>query len=137
MSGVRRVDQRMASAAGRLLPATIPDGLLTRYKQLPVQLRMSGLAATYAYVVAKSDTDDLGQAYAMVADGIRRHLTDVAKIVTGDTAAATNEGFLRALGELEPSSYARASAEAQSLALWLSRLGEARYRSQNPGGRES
>ncbi|GGM66707.1 hypothetical protein GCM10011608_60030 [Micromonospora sonchi] len=128
MSGsqVRRVDQQMAAAAAAMLQPTIGNELRTRYKQLPVQIRMSGLAATYAYLLGKSKDNELGRAYQSVADGIRKHLTTRSGLV--DAAEAdTNEKLLHALAGLDTSVYARASAEVQALATWLSRLAEARY----------
>ena len=128
MSGsqVRRVDQRMAAAAAKMLPDEVKDALRTRYRQLPVQVRTSGLAATYAYLLGKStEKNELGRAYRRVADGIRIHLTTHSRLV--DAAADTNEKLLRALADLDTSAYARASAEVQALAGWVSRLAEARF----------
>ncbi|GAA0405418.1 hypothetical protein GCM10009541_55830 [Micromonospora gifhornensis] len=116
----------MAAAAAAMLADTIDRPLRTRYRQLPVQLRMSGLAATYAYLLGKSNATELGQAYHQVADGIRIHLTTGSGLV--DAAEAdTNEKLLHALATLDASAYARASAEVQALAGWLSRLAEARF----------
>ncbi|QSB16752.1 type III-B CRISPR module-associated protein Cmr5 [Natronosporangium hydrolyticum] len=128
MSGgqVRRVDQRMAAAAANMLQEKVSPELRTRYRQLPVQVRISGLAATYAYLLGKSKENELGEAYKRVADGIRDHLITCSGLI--DAAdAATNEKLLRALADVDTSVYARASAEVQALAGWLSRLAEARY----------
>lgn len=116
----------MAAAAADMLQEEIDDTLRTRYRQLPVQVRMSGLAATYAYLLGKStEKDKLGRAYLRVADGIRKHLTTRSRLV--DPADAdTNEHLLHALADLDTSIYARASAEVQALAGWLARLAEAR-----------
>ncbi|WP_434739319.1 type III-B CRISPR module-associated protein Cmr5 [Micromonospora sp. SH-82] len=127
MSGqVRRVDQQMASAAAAMLPEKITKELRTRYRQLPVQIRMSGMAATYAYLLGKSTDSDLGRAYRRVAEGIRHHLTTRSGLVDG-AKANTGEKLLHALADLDPSVYARASAEVQALAGWLGRLAEARW----------
>ncbi|RKN33833.1 type III-B CRISPR module-associated protein Cmr5 [Micromonospora musae] len=128
MSGsrVRRVDQQMAAAAAAMLPEKIDAELRTRYRQLPVLVRVSGLAATYAYLIGKSTKTKRGPAYQKVADGIRTHLTTRSGLVAA-AQIDTNEKLLHALAELDTSVYARVSAEVQVLAGWLSRLAEARY----------
>jgi CRISPR type III-B/RAMP module-associated protein Cmr5 len=123
--GVRRVDQHMAAAAGRMLPPTISESLRTRYRQLPVMVRTSGLAATVAFLVAKSDEKELGRAYRLVADGIRAYLEHNHDF---GGALAGNEALLTELASMPPAGYARAAAEVELLAGWLSRLAEARFR---------
>jgi len=134
--GPRRVDQGMAYAASSMLPDTIDKDLRTRYRQLPIMVRTAGLAATMAFLVAKSDEKtDLGRAYQRVATGIRKHLsagprTAVSGLsAAGDTvgAAKANESLLAALAAMRPGEYARAAAEAEMLACWLSRLADARW----------
>ncbi len=125
MTAVRRVDQGMAAAAAAMLLGRISDELRTRYRRLPVMVRTAGLAATYAFLVAKSDEQtELGRAYAKVADGIRSHLIERRLVAA---AADGNPGVLAALAGMEPQDYARAAAEAEALAGWLSRLAEAKY----------
>ncbi|QTD99989.1 type III-B CRISPR module-associated protein Cmr5 [Streptomyces cyanogenus] len=127
MSPVRRVDQAMALAAMDMLPETVDRTLRTRYKQLPVMLHTAGLAATYAFVLSKKHGSREGPAYAKVAEGIRRHIGKHA-LIDRRTHWATDRDLLDALATADRAAYARASAEISSLAGWLSRLAEARFR---------
>ena len=117
----RRVDQGMAAAAVGILPAEVTKEVRTRYRQLPVMVRAAGLAATYAFLVAKSDDKELGRAYRSVADGIRAHL-DRRSLLTG---VSDNLKVVGALATLDAADYARASREIEALAGWLSRLADA------------
>lgn len=134
MSAARRVDQAMAAAAaGMLPPQTISDQLRTRYRQLPVMLRTAGLAATYAFLVARTDTtSELGRAYGKVADGIRQHLSD-RRLLPGDTTRLRNQDVVARLAEAPLRDYTRAAAEIEALAGWLSRLAEAAHRAAAQG----
>ncbi|MEV0966620.1 type III-B CRISPR module-associated protein Cmr5 [Streptomyces sp. NPDC049910] len=129
MSEARRVDQSMAAAASAILADDVVDARLrTRYRQLPVMLHTAGLAATYAYVLSKSSGDDpLGRAYRRIADGIRRHIGRNA-LIAGVGEHSTDRQFLEAMGDCDRTEYARAAATVATLAGWLSRLAEARYR---------
>jgi CRISPR/Cas system CMR-associated protein Cmr5 small subunit len=125
-----RVDQGMARlAADMLYDVDISEELRTRYLQLPVMLRTSGLAATYAFLVAKSsDTSGIGRAHQKVADGIRTHLTGTPPPLV-HMQGTTNLALVRALAELsDPVAYTRATAEVEALAGWLKRLAEAKSR---------
>jgi CRISPR type III-B/RAMP module-associated protein Cmr5 len=108
--------------------------LRTRYRQLPVMLRTAGLAATYAFIAAKSrDTSALGQAYARVADGIRQHLADRNLIAAG-LGPRDHRGMLTLLAEMDLPAYTQASAEVGELAQWLARLADAVYRDPSGAG---
>jgi len=137
VTAVQRVDQHMAGVAAAMLPERITPELRTRYRQLPVMLRTSGLAGAYAFLVAKSDQQtELGRAYGKVASGIRSHLTE--RRLLSDTSA-TNHAVLAALAGMQPQEYARAAAETELLAGWLSRLAEAKHQADqaaqsHPGG---
>ncbi|GAA3820724.1 type III-B CRISPR module-associated protein Cmr5 [Streptomyces chiangmaiensis] len=127
---VARLDQSMAHAASSMLPDAVPDRLRTRYRQLPVMLRISGLAATYAFILSSSRPDptkEVGFAYKLVADGIRTHISEHALLGQGKRWVS-NRDLLEAFAEADRSVYARVSAEIEALAGWLSRLAEARYR---------
>jgi CRISPR/Cas system CMR-associated protein Cmr5 small subunit len=122
--GVARVDQHMARAAAAMLPDTIEKELRTRYRQLPVMVRTAGLAATYAYLVGKSDpSTSLGRAYRDLATGIRLYLTRPG---TGGQAT-TNPQMLAALGQMAAADYARAGREVELLAVWCARLADAAW----------
>ena len=130
MSAFSRVDQAMAAAAAGMLPERISRELRTRYRQLPVMIRTAGLAATYAFLLAKAngkDSTELSRAYRQVADGIRKHLAS-RKLLPDDRADLTNEKLLTWMGEANLADYTRAAAEVEALARWLSRLAEATYR---------
>ncbi|MGJ3558958.1 type III-B CRISPR module-associated protein Cmr5 [Streptomyces sp. INA 01156] len=117
----------MAVMASGMLPADIDRSLRTRLRQLPVMLRTAGLAATYAYVLAKRGSDSsLEQAYQKVADGIRTYLGDRA-LIGGVTRWDSDRALLDALAQADRAAYQRASAEVSALAGWLSRLADARF----------
>jgi CRISPR type III-B/RAMP module-associated protein Cmr5 len=122
----------MAAAAAGMLPQTISDQLRTRYRQLPVMLRTAGLAATYAFLVAKADASELGRAYGKVADGIRQHLAS-RQLLPGDTTGLRNQDVVARLADAPLRDYTRAAAEVEALAGWLSRLAEAAHRSAAQG----
>ncbi len=137
---LRRVDQAMAAGASRILEGVrVGPELRTRFRQLPVMVRTSGFAATYAYLVAKSDPDsELGIAYGQAATGIREHLDtrNLLRIPAGaEPPAERNQLLVAALGSLSVTAYVRASAEVELLAGWLSRLADAKYRSDRAAAR--
>jgi CRISPR/Cas system CMR-associated protein Cmr5 small subunit len=123
---VRRVDQGCAAAAAELLPEeSVPERkeeLSTRYRKLSAMLHGAGLAATYAFVAARTGRR-LEKSYQEVADGICRRLTEQG-LLTGEP---TPRNVLRQLGDMDIVTYARASAEAAALLSWLSRLADATY----------
>ncbi|MBE1533957.1 type III-B CRISPR module-associated protein Cmr5 [Actinomadura algeriensis] len=122
MSG--RTEQQMAATAAELLPSPVTRELRTRYRALPVMLRTSGLAATYAYIAAKGNGDDrLADAYARVARGIRDRLRSQGLLSPEDTA--DHRAVLRALGAMDTPVYLRAAAEVSALTIWMSRLADA------------
>lgn len=133
-----RIDQDMAVTAAALLPPTVTKELRTRYRQLRIMLHSAGLAATYAYVAAKSkakpnsSNDDesegegLSSAYQRVAEGIRIRLGGLG-LLGGDPRQASHREVFSKLGEADAVAYARASTEISQLASWLSRLADAMY----------
>ena len=131
---VRRIDQGGAAAAAGLLPDTVDPKLRkelrTRYRQLRAMLHGAGLAATYAFVAAKT-SGDLGESYGTVAHGLRRRLTDRG-LFTGDPATMGPAEVLGQLGRMDSVRYAQASAEAAALLGWLSRLADASYQRAEP-----
>jgi hypothetical protein len=131
---VVRVDQDMAAAAAAILPPKVTKELRTRYRQLRVMLHHAGPAATYAFVAARSNTDDaLAAAYRQVADGIKTRLGRLG-LLDGDPAEASHRQVLDSLGKANPADYARASAEITQLAGWLSRLADAMYQPEPVAG---
>ncbi|MGH3119534.1 MAG: type III-B CRISPR module-associated protein Cmr5 [Streptosporangiaceae bacterium] len=127
----RRIDQNMATAAAAALPSASGLGdaekkaLRTTYRRLGAMLHNAGLAATYAFVAARSnaETGVLAQAYQEAARGIRNRLSEVG-LLSGDMGPRQ---VLESLGTMDPVQYARAGAEAAALTRWLSRLADATY----------
>lgn len=133
MSGARRVDQGMAAAAASVLPENVSPELRTRYRQLRVMLHTAGLAATYAFIAAKSgEGGALAEAYQSAGAGIRQRLSD-AGLLTGDPRRMGARQVMDELGRMNAVQYARASAEAAALAGWLSRLADAAYQAAAAG----
>jgi CRISPR/Cas system CMR-associated protein Cmr5 small subunit len=135
---VVRVDQGMAAAAVRALPARVDKDQRTRYKQLRVMLHTAGLAAAYAFIASKAgDQDGTGTegAYRKAADGIRDRLAEL-NLLSGDAQTLGVRDVLGQLGEMDPVRYARASAEATAFAGWLSRLADAAYQEENGAAAE-
>lgn len=124
---VVRIDQGMAAAAARALPVQVNKDLRTRYKQLRIMLHTAGLAAAYAFIASKAGDPDSGGAagaYRKAADGIRDRLAERQLFL--DPAKVTGvRDVMRELGAMDPARYARASAEAEAFAGWLSRLADA------------
>lgn len=124
-----RIDQGMARQAVNLLPETVTAELRTRYRQLRIMIHTSGLAATYAYVAAKSTSEGkshLTSAYGEVARGIRSHLEE-SRLLPGG-GRMEHRKVLAALAALSLRDYTRASAEVTTLMTWLSRLADAVYK---------
>jgi CRISPR/Cas system CMR-associated protein Cmr5 small subunit len=130
----RRVDQGLAEAAARLLPRPgdredrVERELRTRYRQLRIMLHGAGLAATYAFIMAKANAESgaLADAYGKAAAGIRGRLVELG-LISADPAMAGPRDVLAQLASLDAVGYARATAEAAALAGWLSRLADAIY----------
>ncbi|MGH3907978.1 MAG: type III-B CRISPR module-associated protein Cmr5 [Pseudonocardiaceae bacterium] len=131
---VRRIDQDGAAAAAGLLDTTLDakraKELRTRYRQLRAMLHSAGLAATYAFVAARTASAELGESYRKVAEALRRRLTGRG-LLTGDPATMTPADVLGQLGGMDVVAYARASAEAAALLGWLSRLADATYQQRD------
>jgi CRISPR/Cas system CMR-associated protein Cmr5 small subunit len=139
-----RIDQDMAAAAAAMLPPKVDKELRTRYRQLRMMLHNAGLAATYAYIAAKSNDPSatghpqrapLPAAYRLVAEGIRTRLGRLG-LLDGDPANASHSHVLKRLGEIDTAVYLRASTEITQLAGWLSRLADAMYQPEQTTGDE-
>ncbi|MDA2812549.1 type III-B CRISPR module-associated protein Cmr5 [Nocardiopsis sp. RSe5-2] len=138
MSGAVRIDQELASIAYEILPERVTKEVRTRMRQLPSRLRGGGLAATYAFICARANDSkaELGQAYGLLADKIAQRLADQRILgKAGDTM--TRQQCLRHLAEATPIEYARASAEIDALAIWLSRLSDALSDRSEDGGADA
>jgi CRISPR/Cas system CMR-associated protein Cmr5 small subunit len=130
----QRVDQGMAAAAARLLPVPVTDQQRTRYRQLRVMLHSAGLAATYAFIAAKSgEQNALAGAYQKAGEGIVEQLSG-ARLLSEGWRQLSPVDVLAELGAMSPVQYARAGAEAQALVSWLSRLADAMVQSARDSG---
>lgn len=139
MSRAQRLDQELAAIALTVLDNQVSKDLRTRMRQLPSRLRGSGLAATYAFVLSKSDPDpnkELGYAYHRLAAAIADHVSRRGLLGAAGTVI-TSQGLPAALAHATPSQYARTSAEIDALAGWLSRLADALHQPSPPVGRGS
>lgn len=88
-------------------------------------LRTAGLAATYAFIAAKSgDSDRLARAYRKAGQGICDRLSRLG-LLPADARQLDARAILTELGGMDAVKYARASAEAATLTDWLSRLADA------------
>ncbi|MEU3142724.1 type III-B CRISPR module-associated protein Cmr5 [Nocardiopsis alba] len=129
MSSVQRLDQELSGLALKILGERVSKDLRTRMRQLPSRLRGGGLAATYAFVLSKADPNpvkELGYAYHQLAMRIAEHVCH-RRLLGGNGTVLPPKRFLEALSSATPAQYARASAEVDALATWLSRLADALY----------
>lgn len=121
--GLRRLDQGMAADAVRAVPPAVSKEMLTRFRQLPVQLRTSGLAATLAFLLAKSGTQTpLERAYGKAAEGLTKRVAERLAL----DPAPDPRGLLARLADLDIGDYQLAAAEAQAFAGWMRRIAEGR-----------
>lgn len=122
---IRGVDQDWALAAARALPDPLTKEQRTRFRTLRTMLRTSGLATTYAFIAAKSDSHTpVGLAYDQTRALIEEHLADAdLGLLRSDTRGA--RGILAQLGDLSPAAYLLATRTASGLLDWLARLAEA------------
>ncbi|MFE9243643.1 type III-B CRISPR module-associated protein Cmr5 [Nocardiopsis sp. NPDC006938] len=146
------MDQNLASIAVKILTNTstgetnsdtdtVTQEVRTRMRQLPSQLRGSGLTATYAFVLAKAEkegNEPLRSAYAGLADAIAEQAFANGYLPRpqndpnrhGSAKGQQDAGrrdFMSALCQASPAQYSRVSAAVDALAVWLSRLAEAYY----------
>ncbi|TQN28625.1 CRISPR-associated protein Cmr5 family [Haloactinospora alba] len=148
---VRRLDRGMAEKALRVLRASLDenapedaeprvgDTLRTRMRALPQRLHGGGFAATYAFLVAKSNGNDkVARAYRQLSVVIAEHVRQ--EKLLPDSKGPEKHGdpawLLRELAtnRVTPSQYARLSAEVLQLATWLRRLADALYEPDTDGG---
>lgn len=123
---VQRTDQAMAAAAAEILGDHVNDELRARMRQLPSRLRGSGLAATYVFLMARSQTDDdLGRAYRHLTQQIADYTVEAKLLGEKTPSRLRPEEFLRHVSGASLTNYARLSAEVDLLAGWLSRLADA------------
>jgi CRISPR/Cas system CMR-associated protein Cmr5 small subunit len=121
----RRVDQDLARAAATALRGRdVDDELRTRMRGLPALLQTSGLAATCAFLLSRAKERD--DAYWRTA----KTLLDEAATAVGVDPPADPRATLDKLTQVTEQQYVLAETRAAMLALWLSRLAQAKAEAQ-------
>ncbi|HKR49618.1 MAG TPA: type III-B CRISPR module-associated protein Cmr5 [Pseudonocardiaceae bacterium] len=122
-----RVDHGLARAAANALrDQDITDELRTRMRGLPAMLQTSGLAATCAFLLAKAKNHERSDAYWLTA----KTLLDEAAGAAGIDPNPDPNLTLDALSQATGPQYVLAETRAAMLALWLSRLAQAKVIAQ-------
>ncbi|MGQ0776556.1 MAG: type III-B CRISPR module-associated protein Cmr5 [Pseudonocardiales bacterium] len=122
-----RVDHGLARVAAAALRDRVVDPeLRTRMRGLPVMLQTSGLAATCAFLLSKANDHDRQDAYWLTA----KTLLDEAAKAVGITPNPDPNRTLDALSQADSQQYVVAETRAAMLALWLSRLAQAKVIAQ-------
>lgn len=120
---VERVDQGLARAAANALQDIPVDAeLRTRMRGLPALLQTSGLAATCAFLLSKAKEHVRTDAYWLTA----KTLLDEAAGAAGIGPSPDPNVMLDALSQATGAQYVLAETRAAMLALWLSRLAQAK-----------
>lgn len=118
-----RIDHGLARAAANALRDQVVTGeLRTRMRGLPAMLQTSGLAATCAFLLAKADNHNRNDAYWLTA----KTLLDEAAKAAGIDPHPDPGVTLDALSQATGLQYVLAETHAAMLALWLSRLTQAK-----------
>lgn len=118
-----RVDHGLARAAANALrDQVVTDELRTRMRGLPAMLQTSGLAATCAFLLSKAKVHERTDAYWLTA----KTLLDEAASAAGIDPHPDPHVTLDALSQATGLQYVLAETRAAMLALWLSRLTQAK-----------
>ncbi|MGH3937596.1 MAG: type III-B CRISPR module-associated protein Cmr5 [Pseudonocardiaceae bacterium] len=121
-----RVDHGLArAAADALRDRFIDPELRTRMRGLPAMLQTSGLAATCAFLLSKASPERT-DAYWLTA----KTLLDEAAQAVGIVPSPDPNRTLDALSQADGQKYVVAETRAAMLALWLSRLAQAKVIAQ-------
>jgi CRISPR type III-B/RAMP module-associated protein Cmr5 len=118
-----RVDHGLARAAADALRNRVVDSeLRTRLRGLPAMLQTSGLAATCAFLLSKAKDHDPKDAYWLTAKTLLDEAASAVGIQPDPDPRIMLETITRATGQ----QYVTAETRAAMLALWLSRLAQAK-----------
>jgi len=119
-----RVDQLLAVTAAEVLAGEVTKELRTRMRGLPVMIHTSGLAATCAFLLARADKKhpDRDPYYRTAVALITQSAGAAGLTVDADPHAA-----LTTIARADGHRYRLAETRARELAMWLSRLAQARY----------
>jgi CRISPR type III-B/RAMP module-associated protein Cmr5 len=122
-----RIDQGLARAAAEALrDQVVHDELRTRLRGLPAMLQTSGLAATCAFLLAKAKDHNRTDAYWLTAKTLLDEAAGAVGIDPNPDPNVTLDTLSRATGL----QYVMAETRAAMLALWLSRLAQAKATAQ-------
>lgn len=120
---MRRLDQHLATAAAEALRESgldpSNDQLRSRMSSLPALLQSSGLTATCAFLLAKAKREDLVAAKALLAEAAQ---------VVGLAPELEPAELLEGLFGVAEHQLGVAEQRAALLAMWLSRLANARFK---------
>ena len=126
-----RVDHGLAAAAANVLrDHTVDNELRTRMRGLPAMLQTSGLAAACAFLLSKAKVHERKDAYWLTA----KTLLDEAATEAGLKPDPDPRRTLDALSQATGQQYVMAETRAALLALWLSRLAQAKAIAQQDNG---
>lgn len=110
-----------AGVVGKAEKLGVSDEFLSRLRDLPAQIQMTGLASTVAFLAAKQVGEkNIHKAY--------RATLDAMTTAVRDKVPSVGNGGLLGWLETGPTSveqYRLATAEALAAAVWLKRVGEA------------
>ncbi|MGH4020381.1 MAG: type III-B CRISPR module-associated protein Cmr5 [Pseudonocardiaceae bacterium] len=122
-----RVDHKLARAAADVLRDQKVDAeLRTRMRGLPALLQTSGLAATCAFLLSRVKEHKPTDAYWRTA----KTLLDEAARAIGVDPDPDPRAALDKLTQVTGQQYVLAETRAAMLALWLSRLAQAKAEAQ-------
>ncbi|MGH3842088.1 MAG: type III-B CRISPR module-associated protein Cmr5 [Pseudonocardiaceae bacterium] len=126
-----RIDQGLARVAATMLrDQHVKPDLRTRMRGLPALLQTSGLAATCAFLLSKAKKHDRTDAYWLTAKTLLDDAADAVGISPDGDPNVTLEALSRATG----AQYVVAETRASMLAMWLSRLTQAKAIAQGDNG---
>ncbi|MGH3977265.1 MAG: type III-B CRISPR module-associated protein Cmr5 [Pseudonocardiaceae bacterium] len=122
-----RVDHGLARAAATALrDQVVTPELRTRMRGLPAMLQTSGLAATCAFLLSKAKDHERKDAYWLTAKTLLDEAAEAAGIDPDPDPNVTLDTLSQATGP----QYVLAETRAAMLALWLSRLAQAKVIAQ-------
>ncbi|MGH3908620.1 MAG: type III-B CRISPR module-associated protein Cmr5 [Pseudonocardiaceae bacterium] len=126
-----RLDHGLArAAADALRDRDVDSELRTRMRGLPALLQTSGLAATCAFLLSKAKSHQPADAYWLTA----KTLLDEAAKAAGIAPDPDPRTMLDRLSRTTGRQYVIAETRAALLALWLSRLAQAKSIAQEGNG---
>lgn len=125
-----RLDQLLAVRAAEVLPAEVSPVLRTRMRGLPVLVHTSGLAATCAFLLSRSERPEMTDPYYHAAMAMLTTAAEAARLPVGKDPHVLLDSLVRARGH----QYLMGETRARELALWLSRLAQARAKSEPGAG---